>query len=297
MKSISDEERMKIAAEATEVSFAPGENIMREGESGDSMYVLTRGEVVITVANAGEVARKQRGDWFGEMALLNDSARTATINAGAEEVQCLKLTRASFDAHMFGEMEDPHAQMELLLAQIPLLNSLPAVKRSQLAEEMTPVTFGEGDSIIIEGDEGDCMYVIDEGTASVRVKAVGEVAVLGEREYFGEQALLNHAPRTATIIATSEVVRCYKLSRAQFNDLVMEMMAPIKQTEILLKQVPLLSNLDPGKLSRLAQATRTRKYAKGEDVMEEGAIGNTMYIVQSGEAIVSVEGVGEVARK
>eukprot|EP01051_Picozoa_sp_SAG22_P016891 SAG22_NODE_2486_length_2522_cov_4.407346_3_plen_185_part_00 len=117
LKSLSDADRQQLAQEATTISFGAGDEIMKEGDAGDCMYVLLEGEVVVTVANAGEVARKHRGDWFGELALMHDAARTATI-AAVEPVEALQITRQSFDAHVFGEMEDPQAQMELLLAQV-----------------------------------------------------------------------------------------------------------------------------------------------------------------------------------
>ena len=49
-------------------------------------------------------------------------------------------------------------------------SGLSVEKRSLLAEKMELVEFADGASIMVEGDEGDCMYIIDKGTAAVRVK-------------------------------------------------------------------------------------------------------------------------------
>ena len=58
------------------MTFDAGDEIMTEGEAGDCMYVLVDGEVVVTIAKAGEVARKYRGDWFGELALSEQKPST-----------------------------------------------------------------------------------------------------------------------------------------------------------------------------------------------------------------------------
>ena len=118
-----------------------------------------------------------------------------------------------------------------LLASLPLFQGLSNGEILQIATQLEAVAYDDGRTIMRQGDLGDCMYIVDKGTAAVRVKGVGEVAQLAEREYFGEQALLNSAPRTATVVATSHC-RCFSLSRALFEQLVLEMMEPMKQIEL-----------------------------------------------------------------
>jgi cAMP-dependent protein kinase regulator len=81
-----------------------------------------------------------------------------------------------------------------------------------------------GDVIIKEGDEGDCMYVIESGTLQCTklFKGNSEPTFLKEfqpGEGFGELALLYNAPRAATITAKSDVV-LWKLDRDTFNHIV-----------------------------------------------------------------------------
>jgi len=72
-----------LARELRPVAAGPGQEIVRQGEPGDLFYVVADGELEISVE--GRLGRVlQRGDWFGEIALLRSVPRTATVTARAE---------------------------------------------------------------------------------------------------------------------------------------------------------------------------------------------------------------------
>lgn len=71
-----------LAAAASELLFADGEVIVREGAAGGSMFVVCRGTVGITIGpERREVAVTEAGGYFGEMSLLTGESRTATVAA------------------------------------------------------------------------------------------------------------------------------------------------------------------------------------------------------------------------
>jgi CRP-like cAMP-binding protein len=74
--------------------------ICREGEAGDSMFIIQRGKVAI-LRNMGwgerELGTMGANDVVGEMALISDEARSATVKS-LEETECLELDHDSFDS-------------------------------------------------------------------------------------------------------------------------------------------------------------------------------------------------------
>jgi MFS family permease len=76
------------------VARPAGDTIIREGEAGDLFYVVTDGTVRVT-AKGREIARSGPGDYFGEIALLRDVPRTATVSA-LTDVRLLTLEREHF---------------------------------------------------------------------------------------------------------------------------------------------------------------------------------------------------------
>ncbi|UCC40485.1 MAG: cyclic nucleotide-binding domain-containing protein [Candidatus Aminicenantes bacterium] len=68
--------------------------------------------------------------------------------------------------------------------------------------------YSGGESIIRQGDPGDCMYVIQEGKAEVFRENKGKevrLAILGEEDFFGEMAIFDHELRSANVRAVDEV--------------------------------------------------------------------------------------------
>ncbi len=73
----------RLAGEFIERTYAPGETITEEGEAGRTFVVIESGEATVTV-HGQEVGRLGPGDAFGEMALIDKSARSATVKADGE---------------------------------------------------------------------------------------------------------------------------------------------------------------------------------------------------------------------
>ena len=87
-------DKEKICDSFTISTFRKGEKIMREGERGDLFYIVKEGTAKVSVSEQ-EVGELQAGSYFGEMALLDDEVRKATVTA-TSDVDCFVLTRSVF---------------------------------------------------------------------------------------------------------------------------------------------------------------------------------------------------------
>uniref|UniRef100_A0A6P7FQY2 cGMP-dependent protein kinase n=1 Tax=Diabrotica virgifera virgifera TaxID=50390 RepID=A0A6P7FQY2_DIAVI len=101
LQNLNNDVLAKIA-DALEVEFYPaGAYIIRQGASGDIFFIISSGSVKVTQRLPGqleedEIRILQRGDYFGEQALLKEDCRTASVIAMHPGVECLTLDRESF---------------------------------------------------------------------------------------------------------------------------------------------------------------------------------------------------------
>ena len=91
-----------------------------------------------------------------------------------------------------------------LLRKVPLFTALDDGELESLADEFNERRFSAGDSIALEGEGGLMFFVVESGEASVEVQGA-EVGKLGPGDSFGEIALIDRRPRTATVKAVSEL--------------------------------------------------------------------------------------------
>jgi small-conductance mechanosensitive channel len=118
LRELSDEE-MRILAGAVRVrQFGAGEALVREGDTGDTFYIIRRGVVDVTANGADgkpiHLNELTRPAFFGEMALMTGESRNATIRARTD-VEVLEMSRNGF-TELFKSHPDAAAQMSEIIA-------------------------------------------------------------------------------------------------------------------------------------------------------------------------------------
>jgi CRP/FNR family transcriptional regulator, cyclic AMP receptor protein len=83
-----------VARTLHERTFKPGDTVAQEGQGGVGFFVIKAGEAKVTIGGE-EVRRLGAGDYFGEIALITEGARTATVTAESE-LSCYGLTPWEF---------------------------------------------------------------------------------------------------------------------------------------------------------------------------------------------------------
>ena len=202
-------------------------------------------EIEETSGLVHEAAHLGAGDFFGEVALLEEVSRTATVRAEGE-VEVLSLDRGSF----LKLLDELGVSPDVVLTQIRnaafvrhhrFFHTVPASKLGDLLTRIAEHKLQKDDVVVRQGEGGRSLYIIREGTCVVDHTADGgdvlEVAQLGVGDHFGEIALLGDGVRTATVRAAEEAV-------------VLEVPHDLFQ-DVLLKNFEAVVQLDQGCADRL----------------------------------------------
>jgi pyruvate,water dikinase len=104
------------------------------------------------------------------------------------------------------------------LQRVELFAGMDRRQAEQIRRLLKERRFAKGESVIKEGSGGAAFFIIDSGEARVSSKGI-ELATLGPGNYFGEVALIDGGPRSATVTATTDLV-CYGLTFWEFRPLV-----------------------------------------------------------------------------
>jgi len=225
MFSALETKELEIVVDAIEeVKGGSGEAIITEGDQGDCMYVLEEGKLDCTKVFAGNtdpthLKEYVPGEGFGELALLYNAPRAATITSKTDYV-IWRLDRDTFNNIVKDAAAKKREKYDNFLQNVEVLNRMDPYERSKLGDAVKEETFTKGQKIITEGEEGNTFYLITEGTA-IATKNLGnekpdKVKDYARGHYFGERALMMNDLRAANIEVTSDEVKVLSLERDTF---------------------------------------------------------------------------------
>lgn len=275
LQKVPDAMLAEIAALFTTHTVEAEREVFREGDPADNFYLIVRGRVA-AYKTLGETETRLRvmetGDAFGEIALLMDKPRTATIRTLAPTT-LLALSREHFQRVFsrsrelrlaLGEMAEAREQAENTtesvnrfmfsgpvaattaeapampeqLQGVPLLHHVPPELRMEVAGIFTAMELPAGQIVFREGQPGDAFYIIVSGRVSVTKQFPDGPRVLGSMgpgDAFGEIALLDNSPRTATL-RSEQAAMLLRLPREQFDQLIERAPGLHEQLEALAAQ-------------------------------------------------------------
>lgn len=294
----ADDELSRLASIVDSRTYSQGEYVTQQDQEGYEAYVIQRGTAEVLVEDeVGEtraVAILGAGDFFGEMALLEEAPRSASVRA-LQELEVLVLDRPVFDRFV-----DDYGLK--LLRKTFHVEQLDEEELRQMAPSVVTRQYAEGEAVIRMREPGHEAYVIRSGAAEVLVEGRGgkvtPVATIGPRDLFGEMALLEDAPRTATVRATEdlEVLVLDRQAFAQFLEKyggVREKLTGSIQALRFIQRMPLFEEFSKDEVAALAPKFRLQRAAANEAIMSQGELGDRFYIIQEGAAEVIVEDEGE----
>jgi ATP-binding cassette subfamily B protein len=242
--ALPEAELKGIGEDAAVVSAQLGDTIVEAGTQADGFYVVFSGRarVVAPAADGAPttLATLEAGASFGEQSLLYDRPAGATVRAAGslvllkiapdrfrEIVRVHAAVRTRLEAHI--EQYEEYN----FLREMDMLAPLSEEEVRALAAKVERVTLSDGEVLFHEGDEGNAVYIVNEGRVRVVKESAGGtvLALVRTGGVIGEMALLYERPRSAGIVAdgSTELLR---LAKADFERVLSHETA----RELLLKQ-------------------------------------------------------------
>jgi len=183
--------------------------------------------------------------------------------------------------------KDPETKkaLEKSMSRNVLFAHLDDNEKKDIFDAMDHVEKKAGDTIIVQGEDGDNFYVIDSGEVDVFVNGE-KVTSIKDGGSFGELALIYGTPRAATIKAKSDV-KLWGLDRDTYRRILMGSTIRKRKTyDELLSKVKILEDLDKWERLTVADALEPVTFREGDRIVEQGEPGDEFYIIVEGEADV-----------
>ncbi len=214
-----------LAAECTSVGFAEGETLIVQGDPSEAMFIVVDGVVDVSRTDAAGATAKlganYRGEFVGEMGLLDAAQRSATVTARTavtamavhreamercweRQPEVLERVRVTIANRQLQHVDRQRPADQVLLQRLSeILGGMPEASLQSVREALLWQWFPAGTDLIVEGDEADSLFVVLAG----RVQAYslqedgGEytIAELKPGDVIGESVLASRAPRNASV--------------------------------------------------------------------------------------------------
>jgi cAMP-dependent protein kinase regulator len=231
---LKKEELSRVMEKIQAKRFAKGKAVCREGDPGNSIYIISRGKVAITRRPPGKektvLNELKEGDFFGEFGFFSNARRQATVEA-LTDTEVLEITQGdlgkitqefpSVSKVLFKFYKE--RVLDNLLAGSALFQTFSPEERHKILEAVSLEEFPAGTVVIEEGAPGECLYILKSGEVEVFASGAQKekvtLATLKEGDYFGEISLITGRPRTASVrtLRPAELVR---LGKADFDRIV-----------------------------------------------------------------------------
>lgn len=237
LSALSEDAFRRVISTVVVNRLADGQHAIVEGEAGESFFLIASGQVrVYRKSEQGteeEIATLSENSVFGEMALLSNQPRSASVVV-VGEADLIEMTRSSLGS-IANELtqvatalhEFTHERLlENLMARSPLFAPFTKVEQHDVLRRFSEHDVAAGTEIIHEGDEGRGIFLVLSGQVSVIKGQDLLLATLKTGQVFGEIAIVQKIRTTASVVA--EIPSTVLFLGADYVERMMEGVPAIK---------------------------------------------------------------------
>ncbi len=210
------------------ITLDRGEDLFREGDPGDALYVIVEGEVSVQAEGPPrvEMTRLGPGAFIGEVALMTDQPHTATVTA-VNNAELLRIDRVTLSRVLgsHGDMLQPVLRfvrdrlVDRWTRTSPLFRPFDDRGRAELAARFNFLEIDSGTKLLTAGKKPDGLYIVLAGQFIVQ-RANVTIATLGAGDLIGETALLSGGAFKSDVVARGKgLALC--LPATDFREIIM----------------------------------------------------------------------------
>jgi cGMP-dependent protein kinase len=269
LTDLTEDSRDVIISHMQHYQLAPGEIVFEQGAEGTHFFVVGSGALEVIVNNT-RVNVLKSGDSFGEIALLHNVPRSATVRT-LEKSDLWGLDRKIFREAVQQVNVRNYKENRAFLDSVPMFAYLTSQDKEKLLSALSAQRFFAGKHVVTEGEPGDVFYIIKEGAVTCSAGGI-EVRKMRKGDYFGEQALLYNTVRTATVTA-DDTVRVLSIGREQLAEVLGQSLQQVlyrNTLRIAFDRSDFLSKLTTAQKETVIDAMSYRAFAEDEVVLAKG---------------------------
>jgi cAMP-dependent protein kinase regulator len=181
------------------VKYEKNDTIIEQGGNYDHFYIVSQGLVEYQV-NGQKVGTGGPGEFFGELALLYDCPRAATVLASTITTHLFQVDQKTMRFILQAQTKKSEETKMALIEGVDLFNQLTATDKKKLCASLRPRLFKRGDVIAKpKSAGGQAFFIVQVGELKVTDQDNGAKTHLKAGDYFGEKALLDNQMLNVTI--------------------------------------------------------------------------------------------------
>lgn len=330
LRNLDERELFQVSQAMRKCVYNLNSFVIVQGDIGRGFFIIKKGWAIVTrknfKTNAKEFQRVLReGDYFGEMALLNNVARGSSVCAKTKlTVYFLDkskfrslLTPSKFNSHFAAKRQnilcqsrrsssdqskhsrqfdavnkstESTAMIRKALKESIFFRDVAISLLEKIVEKMSIKNISIGEVVVEAEKRSNRMYILDKGLLQTSIKGKPD-QLIPKGKCFGELALIIDSPITETVRAVQDSV-VWSIDRVTYRQTVREVAEKnFKKREDYLAKVPFFSSWQRRNLAELADVLEKESFPAGETVIREGSLGHHLYIIISGKTKVFKDGI------
>jgi CRP-like cAMP-binding protein len=225
---LSQEALGSLVSELQLVQLVKNEVLFHEGDPGDALYVIVEGELSVQAEGPPrvEMARMGAGAFLGEVALMTDQPRSATVTS-IGDAELLRIDRPTLKRVLASHGEVLAAVLRFVRERLvdrwtrtsPLFRPFNPNERATLASKFKFLEIDAGRVLLASGVRPDGLYIVLAGQFLVR-RGTQQLATLGPGDLIGETALLSGNPLSVEVVARGKSLALC-LPAGEFREVIM----------------------------------------------------------------------------